>query len=77
MKNKKELVPIVVFHRHENYDRSVYKYQVFIGEYDRAHHVTKNISKNYECFNSIEEVEAYCHGLAVSGITYEGKRANK
>jgi len=74
MKSTKELVPLVVYHEHENYSARVYKYQVYIAEYDRSKHIPKNISTNYVCFNSQEEVEAYCQGLEAAGITYKGKR---
>lgn len=67
---KKEIVPVVVYQKHNNYERGVYQYQVFLGEYDRANHVIKNVGKEYECFESNEEVEAYIKGLHTAGAIY-------
>lgn len=73
--NKKEMVPVVVLHAHEDYNSRVYRYQVYIAEYCRDKHTPKNISKNYEMFSDIDEVNAYIKGLEVSGVLYEGKRS--
>lgn len=72
--SEKEIVPVVVYHEHDNYSSRVYKYQVFTGEYCRKDHTIKNLSKDYSCFGMEEEVAAYCQGLERSGLTYKGKR---
>lgn len=70
----KEIVPVVIYHKDRNYDRNgVYEYQVFMATYDRGHHTIRDISKEYECFDTEREVTAYIKGLEASGILY-GKK---
>lgn len=69
----KEIVPVVVYHKHENYHKGVYKFQVFTATYDRGSHTVKDVSKEYECFDMEEEVTAYVKGLEASGMLYKAK----
>ena len=55
--SKKEIVPVVVHHKDG-------MYQVFCGEYCRDSHTIKKTGKEYSCFHSIEETEAYIKGLS-------------
>jgi hypothetical protein len=68
MKNKKEIVPVVVYHKPKGCRVGVYEYQVFTAEYCIKNHTILNVSKNYQFFGDEEEISAYIKGLEVGGL---------
>lgn len=66
MTDKKIIVPIVIKHKPDAYGRVMY--QVYVETYNSEKHEISSTNKDYDCFYSMEEVDAYIKGLEVGGI---------